>query len=90
MKIKMKNPPLDQTEGQREGDLTRKPSQPMNQLIRRVGQQVLLEQKKEESLGSVHERLTTLVNIMDRNNVHPIPVEIKTKFLNCLQPEWSK
>ncbi|GJV61121.1 hypothetical protein Tco_1467221 [Tanacetum coccineum] len=38
--------------------------------------------KEEESLGSVHERLTTLVNIMDRNNVHPIPdgrVDIQTK-----------
>ncbi|GKA76225.1 hypothetical protein Tco_0782686 [Tanacetum coccineum] len=46
--------------------------------------------KEGESLDSVHERLMTLVNIMDRNNVRPIPVAIKTKFLNCLQPEWSK
>ncbi|GKA98426.1 putative RNA-directed DNA polymerase [Tanacetum coccineum] len=46
--------------------------------------------KEGESLNSVHERLTTLVNIMDRNNVCPIPVAINTKFLNCLQPEWSK
>ncbi|GKC97021.1 hypothetical protein Tco_1162463 [Tanacetum coccineum] len=46
--------------------------------------------KEGESLDSVHERLTTLVNIMDRNNVCPIPVAINTKFLNCLQPEWSK
>ncbi|GKD72473.1 hypothetical protein Tco_1330755 [Tanacetum coccineum] len=46
--------------------------------------------KEGESLDSVHERLTTLVNIMDRNNVRPIPVAINTKFLNCLQPEWSK
>ncbi|GKB35990.1 hypothetical protein Tco_0880932 [Tanacetum coccineum] len=43
-----------------------------------------------ESLESVYERLTTLVNIMDRNNVHPIPVAINTKFLNCLQHEWIK
>ncbi|GKE55448.1 retrovirus-related pol polyprotein from transposon TNT 1-94 [Tanacetum coccineum] len=43
-----------------------------------------------ESLDSVHKRLTTLVNIMDRNNVRLIPVAINTKFLNCLQPEWSK
>nr|GEW42442.1 Gag-Pol polyprotein [Tanacetum cinerariifolium] len=27
---------------------------------------------------------------MDRNNVHPIQVSNNTKFLNCLQPEWSK
>ncbi|GJU94963.1 hypothetical protein Tco_1319719 [Tanacetum coccineum] len=46
--------------------------------------------KEGESLDSVHERLITLVNIMERNNVRPIPVAINTKFLNCLQPEWSK
>ncbi|GJY21742.1 putative RNA-directed DNA polymerase, partial [Tanacetum coccineum] len=46
--------------------------------------------KEGESLDYVHERLTKLVNIMDRNNVRPIPVAINTKFLNCLQPEWSK
>ncbi|GJZ37777.1 hypothetical protein Tco_0583968 [Tanacetum coccineum] len=46
--------------------------------------------KEGESLELVYERLTTLVNIMDHNNVRPIPVSINTKFLNCLQPEWSK
>ncbi|GJW42632.1 hypothetical protein Tco_0071431 [Tanacetum coccineum] len=46
--------------------------------------------KEGESLESVYKRLTTLVNIMDRNNVRPIQVSINTKFLNCLQPEWSK
>ncbi|GKD44931.1 hypothetical protein Tco_1269576, partial [Tanacetum coccineum] len=46
--------------------------------------------KEGESLESVYERLTMLVNIMDRNNIRPISVSINTKFLNCLQPEWSK
>ncbi|GJX33565.1 hypothetical protein Tco_0243420, partial [Tanacetum coccineum] len=46
--------------------------------------------KKGESLESVYERLTMFVNITDRNNVRLIPVSINTKFLNCLQPEWSK
>ncbi|GJS19936.1 putative ribonuclease H-like domain-containing protein [Tanacetum coccineum] len=46
--------------------------------------------KEGESLKSVYERLTTLVNIMDHNNVRPILVSINTKFLNCLQLEWSK
>ncbi|GKE08988.1 hypothetical protein Tco_1412539 [Tanacetum coccineum] len=46
--------------------------------------------KEGESLESVYERLTTLVNIMDRNNIRPILVSINTKFLNFLQPEWSK
>ncbi|GJS24432.1 copia protein [Tanacetum coccineum] len=46
--------------------------------------------KEGESLESVYERLTTLVNIIDRNNVRPISVSINTKFLNCLQHEWSK
>nr|GEU35425.1 MAK10-like protein [Tanacetum cinerariifolium] len=35
--------------------------------------------KEGESLESVYEILTTLVNIMDRNNVLPIPVSINTK-----------
>ncbi|GJS76975.1 hypothetical protein Tco_0726856 [Tanacetum coccineum] len=34
--------------------------------------------------------LSTLVNIMDRNDVRPIKVSINTMFLNSLQPEWSK
>ncbi|GJT43632.1 hypothetical protein Tco_0952347 [Tanacetum coccineum] len=46
--------------------------------------------KEGDSLESMYERLTTLVNIIDRNNVRPIPVSINTKFLNCLQPKWSK
>ncbi|GJX13314.1 hypothetical protein Tco_0205072 [Tanacetum coccineum] len=46
--------------------------------------------KEGESLEYVYERLTTLVKIMDRNNVRLILVSINTKFLNCLQPEWSK
>ncbi|GKB22879.1 hypothetical protein Tco_0862280 [Tanacetum coccineum] len=48
------------------------------------------ESKEGNLLDFVHERLTILVNIMDRNNVRPIPVAINTKFLNFLQPEWSK
>ncbi|GKA45435.1 hypothetical protein Tco_0738231 [Tanacetum coccineum] len=46
--------------------------------------------KKGESLESVYERLTSLVNVMDRNNVRPISVAINTKFLNCLPIEWQK
>nr|GEW24541.1 hypothetical protein [Tanacetum cinerariifolium] len=46
--------------------------------------------KEGESLESVYERLTIMVNIMDRNNVCLILVSINTKFLNCLKPEWSK
>ncbi|GJT40785.1 hypothetical protein Tco_0940650 [Tanacetum coccineum] len=46
--------------------------------------------KEGESLDSVLESLTTLVNIIDCNNVRTIPVTINTKFLNRLQPEWSK
>nr|GEY07504.1 hypothetical protein [Tanacetum cinerariifolium] len=46
--------------------------------------------KEGESLESMYERLTTLVNIMDHNNVLHISVSINTKFLNCLQPEWRK
>ncbi|GJZ87632.1 integrase, catalytic region, zinc finger, CCHC-type containing protein [Tanacetum coccineum] len=43
-----------------------------------------------QSLVSVYERMITLVNVMDRNNVLPIQISINTKFLNSLKPEWSK
>ncbi|GKE26262.1 hypothetical protein Tco_1441646 [Tanacetum coccineum] len=43
-----------------------------------------------ESLSFVYERLTTLVNVMDRNEIRPLPITINTKFLNSLQLEWSK
>ncbi|GKA75295.1 hypothetical protein Tco_0781673 [Tanacetum coccineum] len=45
---------------------------------------------RRESLDSVYERLSTLVNVMDHNDVPPIKVSINTKFLNSLQLEWSK
>ncbi|GJY56008.1 hypothetical protein Tco_0455123 [Tanacetum coccineum] len=48
------------------------------------------EAKEGESLDSVYERLSTLVNVMDRNDIRPLKVSINTKFLNSLQPEWSK
>ncbi|GKA37290.1 hypothetical protein Tco_0723855 [Tanacetum coccineum] len=43
-----------------------------------------------ESLSSMYERLTTLVNVMEWNNIRPLSISINTKFLNSLQPEWSK
>ncbi|GKA44596.1 hypothetical protein Tco_0737320 [Tanacetum coccineum] len=45
--------------------------------------------KEGDLLESVYERLTTLVNIMDRNNVRPIPVLINTKFLNYYEDEYQ-
>ncbi|GJV94211.1 retrovirus-related pol polyprotein from transposon TNT 1-94 [Tanacetum coccineum] len=41
--------------------------------------------KEGESLESVYERLTTLMNNKDHHNVRPIPLSINTKFHNCLQ-----
>nr|GEY29609.1 hypothetical protein [Tanacetum cinerariifolium] len=43
-----------------------------------------------ESLTYVYERFSTLINVMDRNKVLPPKIAINTKFLNSLQPEWSK
>nr|GEV22085.1 hypothetical protein [Tanacetum cinerariifolium] len=43
-----------------------------------------------ESLSFVYERLTILVNVMDQIEIRPLPITINTKFLNSLQPEWSK
>nr|GEY41683.1 hypothetical protein [Tanacetum cinerariifolium] len=45
---------------------------------------------EEESISSVYERLTTVVNVMDRNENFPLPITINNKLLNSLQPEWSK
>ncbi|GKC92510.1 hypothetical protein Tco_1157952 [Tanacetum coccineum] len=43
-----------------------------------------------ESLTSMYERCSTLINVMDWNEVHPPAITINTKFLNSLQPKWSK
>ncbi|GJX75114.1 integrase, catalytic region, zinc finger, CCHC-type containing protein [Tanacetum coccineum] len=46
--------------------------------------------KAGESLTSVYEIFTTLMNYMERNKLLPGPIAVSTKFLNSLQPEWSK
>ncbi|GKA58126.1 hypothetical protein Tco_0757314 [Tanacetum coccineum] len=43
-----------------------------------------------ESLTSVYERFSTLINNMDWNEVKPKDIAIDTKLLNSLQLEWSK
>ncbi|GKE08498.1 hypothetical protein Tco_1412049 [Tanacetum coccineum] len=43
-----------------------------------------------ESLTSVYERFSTLINNMDRNKVKPREISISTKLLNSLQLKWSK
>nr|GEV32242.1 integrase, catalytic region, zinc finger, CCHC-type, peptidase aspartic, catalytic [Tanacetum cinerariifolium]GEV35038.1 integrase, catalytic region, zinc finger, CCHC-type, peptidase aspartic, catalytic [Tanacetum cinerariifolium] len=43
-----------------------------------------------ESLSFVYKRLTTLVNVMEQNKIRPLSISINIKFLNSLQPEWSK
>ncbi|GJQ90766.1 retrovirus-related pol polyprotein from transposon TNT 1-94 [Tanacetum coccineum] len=63
-----------------------KDAQKMWEQIRRL----MYGSKEGESLESVYERLSTLVNVMDRNDVRPTKVFINTKFFNSLQPEWSK
>ncbi|GJW09695.1 retrovirus-related pol polyprotein from transposon TNT 1-94 [Tanacetum coccineum] len=50
----------------------------------------MTESIEGESLYSVYKRLTTLVNVMERNKIRPLQISINTKFLNSLQPEWSK
>ncbi|GJW94437.1 hypothetical protein Tco_0174109 [Tanacetum coccineum] len=46
--------------------------------------------KEGESLESVYERLSTLMNVMDHNDVCPLKVSINTKFLYSLQAKRSK
>ncbi|GJU22921.1 hypothetical protein Tco_1156263 [Tanacetum coccineum] len=43
-----------------------------------------------ESLTSVYERFSILVNNMDQNKIKPSKIVLNTKFLNSLQPKWSK
>ncbi|GKB48288.1 hypothetical protein Tco_0899041 [Tanacetum coccineum] len=50
----------------------------------------LIQVEDGESLTSVYERFSTLINVMDRNKVTSLEISINTKFLNSLQPEWSK
>ncbi|GKD43347.1 integrase, catalytic region, zinc finger, CCHC-type containing protein [Tanacetum coccineum] len=50
----------------------------------------MTESIEGESLSSVYKRLTTLVNVMERNKIRPLQISINTKFLNSLQSEWSK
>ncbi|GKE08432.1 hypothetical protein Tco_1411983 [Tanacetum coccineum] len=42
----------------------------------------------EESLTSVYNRFSQLINDLKRNNVILSNVVTNTKFLNCLHPEW--
>ncbi|GJR03853.1 hypothetical protein Tco_0526837 [Tanacetum coccineum] len=44
----------------------------------------------EESITSVYNRFSQLINDLRRNNVTLPNVTISTLFLNCLQPEWYK
>ncbi|GJU00019.1 hypothetical protein Tco_1110357 [Tanacetum coccineum] len=44
----------------------------------------------DESLTSVYNRFSQLVNDLKRNKIELPNVTINTKFLNCLQPEWYK
>ncbi|GKD56291.1 integrase, catalytic region, zinc finger, CCHC-type containing protein [Tanacetum coccineum] len=43
-----------------------------------------------ESLESVYERFSTLMNNMQRNKLLPGSIAVNTKFLNSLQPKLSK
>nr|GFA76202.1 hypothetical protein [Tanacetum cinerariifolium] len=49
-----------------------------------------LKAKEGESLEYVYEILTTLLNIMDRNNVCPIPVSINTKLSRGVTRGFSR
>ncbi|GKA20781.1 ATP synthase CF1 alpha subunit [Tanacetum coccineum] len=43
-----------------------------------------------ESLTSVYERFSTLVNNMEQNKFKPLDISSNTELINFLQPEWSK
>ncbi|GJW85791.1 hypothetical protein Tco_0158936 [Tanacetum coccineum] len=43
-----------------------------------------------EALVSVYNRFAQLINDLERNGIIFPKVNVNTKFLNCLQPEWLK
>ncbi|GKA98454.1 hypothetical protein Tco_0826391 [Tanacetum coccineum] len=43
-----------------------------------------------EALVSVYNHFAQLINDLERNGIKFPPVNVNTKFLNCLQPEWLK
>ncbi|GKE00776.1 hypothetical protein Tco_1388759 [Tanacetum coccineum] len=45
---------------------------------------------KGESLTSVYEKFSTLINVMDWNDFLPQDISINIKILNSLQPEWRR
>ncbi|GJR76189.1 hypothetical protein Tco_0088554 [Tanacetum coccineum] len=65
----------------------------MNYLLQRIPNDICNSVNACKTAHQMWERikrLTTLVNVMDRNQIHPQKITINTKFLNSLQPEWSK
>nr|GEY89832.1 integrase, catalytic region, zinc finger, CCHC-type, peptidase aspartic, catalytic [Tanacetum cinerariifolium] len=46
--------------------------------------------KLGEALVSVYNRFAHLINDLERNDIIFPNVNVNTKFLNCLQPEWLK
>ncbi|GJR67893.1 hypothetical protein Tco_0013958 [Tanacetum coccineum] len=78
--VPMLEPLSKMTEGNKKQYITN--VRVLNYLLQAIPNDIYNSVDAWESLESVHERLTTLVNIMDRNNVSPIPVANKTKVHN--------
>ncbi|GJS46586.1 retrovirus-related pol polyprotein from transposon TNT 1-94 [Tanacetum coccineum] len=53
-------------------------------------EKAMWQRLEREALVSVYNRFAQLMNDLERNDIIFPNVNVNTKFLNCLQPEWLK
>ncbi|GJW59612.1 hypothetical protein Tco_0108947 [Tanacetum coccineum] len=58
--------------------------------LRIINEFVIFFAEAGESIECVYDKFSTLMNNMERNKLLPENIAINMKFLNSLQPEWSK
>ncbi|GJU70260.1 hypothetical protein Tco_1256519 [Tanacetum coccineum] len=65
----------------------------MNYLLQTIPNDIYNSVDARKNAKDIREQIKRLMfgtDVTNCNDVRPIPVSINIKFLNCLQPEWSK
>ncbi|GJS54358.1 hypothetical protein Tco_0627720 [Tanacetum coccineum] len=86
MRNSIDNGPYKRKEIAYPNDDTKKILEPINKLSQQNQNQYYAYIKNQK----IDSRFSTLINVMDQNKVTSLEISINTKFLNSLQPEWSK